>query len=176
MSNPVVIDDGGSTRIKHLKENTTMDGLMGQLVGGATVYEDVAAEPFQNPAGVFKCHLKVRYHQDDGDQQIRPPAPAGGATGRDLDLGDTVIIRSRNGQKATIKFDAATNRMRITLSANDALVDPIVEARQDGGIRRYIVSNAGRIDRVDLQPAVGALENIFDANADTTIYTMVHFR
>jgi hypothetical protein len=175
MSNPVVIDDGGSTRIKHLKQNTNMDGLMGVLAGGATVYRDVAAEPFQTNGGNFKCHLRVRYHQEDGDQQIKPQPVGGGNAGKDLDPTDTVFIRSRNGQLATITFNAA-NQLVVTLSASAAGIDPIVEARQDGGIRRYIVSNAGRIDRVDWQPAVGAPEKLFDANDDTTIYTMVHFR
>src|ERR1051325_2391960 len=113
---PVIFDDGGSTRIKQLKDNVKMDGLLGPGAFTATADGD-----FKNGA-VFKCHMKIRMHQDDGDQTVLPAAPPGGNAGIDPQAGDTVVITSQNGQVANITF--AGFQMTIDLRANVAGVDP----------------------------------------------------
>src|SRR4051794_40288036 len=103
---PVIFDDGGSTRIKQLRNDVNMDGLLGSP-SGCKAKADGA---FVNGAGNFKCHLKVRIHQDpDGDQDIFPPGANGNPAGLDLQADDQVIITSQNGQVATVSFDAAFN-------------------------------------------------------------------
>ena len=166
MASPVVIDDGGSTRIKQLKNNATMDGLMGQDVGGVDVFKDSASDPFVS-GGAFKCHVEVRYHDDnDAEHHLEPPG------GLDLLQADTVIIRSKKGQTATITFDAA-KKLVITLTAGGG-VDPIVDAKRDGKRRRYVVTNAGPIDNVKHDRG-GTVTTIFDATANPSMYTMVYF-
>jgi len=160
MSSPVIIDDGGSTRIKQLKDNANMDSLLDQLQG-------TASDPFENAAHAFACVMKVRIHDDQtANQQILPPG------GANLNAGDTVAIVSANGQVATLTFNGA-HRMVITLSGA-AGVPPAVEARQEGLRRCYHVANAGPIQTVTINPAPGVVP-VFDVAVHPSIYTMVHF-
>ncbi|HKA02315.1 MAG TPA: hypothetical protein VKE70_37645 [Candidatus Solibacter sp.] len=169
MADPVVFDDGGSTRIRQLN-SFTMDGLLGIVGGGGGVtFQDAAAASFVNGGGVFSCTLRVRHHDPDGFHHIQPGGP-----GLPLQRTDTVTITSQNGQVATLTFDAATFRMVITLSAGGG-VTPIVEARQNNNQRRYIVTNAGPIQSVVVTRA-GVPTQVFPpAGAQPSIYTMVHF-
>ena len=170
---PVIIDDGGSTRIKQLVDNEDMDNLLGKIVGGQTVYTDLADGTFTDNGGGFKCSLKVRFHDKQGVHNIRPNPPAQPA-GLNLLPNDSVQITSQNGQIVTLAFDP-TFRLVITLTASVAGIAPIVEAKQNGAQRRYIVANAGAIQKVDHTRA-GAVTNLYDATADPSIYTMIHLR
>jgi len=170
MASPVVIDDGGSTRIKQLKNNATMDGLMGQDVLGADVFKDNAADPFVDNTGAFRCHMEVRYH-DDNDAQHHL-VPVGGL---DLLISDVVTISSKNGQVAEITFTAAGLLTIELKNAGGAI--PIVDSKRDAKRRRYIVTNAGAILRVDVARLGGGIVNpIYNAAVNPSMYTMVFFR
>ena len=179
MASPVIFDDGGSTRIKQLQDDANMDGLLG-IPGpapGTTVFQALADGRFVDGAGNFKCLMKVRIHQLDGDQQIFPPPVGGGGSGVDLQQPDTIIIVSQNGQIATLTFDAVTFRMLIQLTSPPAvagILSPIVEAKQNKRQRRYVVTNAGAIQTVNLVRG-GVTTVIFDLAVNPSIYTMVHF-
>jgi hypothetical protein len=170
---PVIFDDGGSTRIKQLRDDVNMDGLLGLPAGAGVAFQAQADGPFTGAGGNFKCHMKVRFHQNDGDQTIKPPAVGPKPAGLDLNAGDQVIITSQNGQIATISFDAA-NLMNVVLTAGAPGITPLVEAKQNARQRRYIVVNAGAIQFVDHVRA-GVSTRIFDLGANASIYTMVHF-
>ena len=58
---PVIFDDGGSTRIKQIKDGVRMDGLL-------DVFKDQADGRFIDGAGNFQCTMNVRFHEIDGDQ------------------------------------------------------------------------------------------------------------
>ena len=168
MASPVVIDDGGSTRIRQLKDNVTMDGLMGKDVAGSDVFQDHADEAFVK-LGVFQCHMEVRYHDaDDAQHHILPVG------GKDLLANDTIVLKSRNGQIATITFDG-TFLLVITLTTTGSAAPPIVESKRDNKRRRYVVSNAGSIQTVDLTRA-GVVSNVYDAAVNPSMYTMVFFK
>jgi hypothetical protein len=162
---PVIIDDGGSTRIRQVKNDVTMDGLLGTTAGGATTYADKANDVFV-AGGLFRCTLTVRCHEKNGSHHVSVNQP--------LAAGDNVVVLSENGQKLTMNFDA-TSRLAITLTTTAAGVDPLVEAKQHKRQRRYDVVNAGPIAQVFLN---GAL--IFDAAVPPApatppiVYTMLH--
>jgi hypothetical protein len=170
MGSPVVIDDGGSTRIKQLKDHARMDDLMGTQVGGEDVFQGIAADPFADAAG-FKCLMKVRYHDyDDAEHHIVPTG------GLDLLRTDVITITSKNGQIATITFDA-TNRLIITLTSTPGKADPMVDTKKDGKLRRYVVINAGPIQTVEVARAAGGIVNpIYNAALNPSMYTMVFFK
>jgi hypothetical protein len=170
---PVIFDDGGSTRIKQLKDNVNMDGLLGTPVGANIVCQDKADGPFVDVHGNFKCHMTIRFHQGDGTQNVLPPGSGGVAAGMDLVVSDTVVITSQNGQVATVTFDA-TNLLTVQLSTPVPGVIPLVEAKQYLRQRRYVVVNAGPIQTVVFIRAL-VTTGIFDLNANPSIYTMVHF-
>lgn len=169
---PVIFDDGGSTRIKQLKDSVNMDGLLGTPVGQNIVCQDKADGPFVDVHGNFKCHMTIRFHQGDGNQNVLPPGGGGVAAGMDLLQNDSVVITSQNGQIATVTFDA-TNLLTIQLTTPDPDVVPLVEAKQYLKQRRYVVVNAGPIQTVAIVRAQ-VTTGIFDLNANPSIYTMVH--
>src|SRR3954453_2102789 len=133
-ASPVIFDDGGSTRIKQIKDNETMDHLLDDLKAQAD-------GSFKDGAGNFKCTMKVRYHENDGDQHT----PVGMTA---LARADEVKIVSENQQVVKVTFEDVTFKMNIELSSAVAGVAPIVEAKQTGKQRRYIVTNAGPIATV----------------------------
>jgi hypothetical protein len=163
---PLIIDDGGSTRIKQLKDDVNMD----KLLGLAGVFADKAAGEFEEPVGTFKCSVKVRYHETDGSHHILPPADAD----RVLQHDDKIEIVSQNGQVVTLSFDAG-NKMVVKLTSSAAGIDPIVEAKQNGRQRRYVVTNAGPVLTVTRR-RVGADLLIFNAAGTPSVYTMIHLR
>jgi hypothetical protein len=171
-NSPVIIDDGGSTRIKQLKDNVNMDGLLGTPSGGVFVFQAPADGPFVDGGGNFKCHMKVRFHQNDGNQTVLPPGGAGVPAGVDLQANDQVTITSQNGQVATITFDAG-NLMQIALTAGAPGITPLVEAKQNLLQRRYVVINAGAIQTVTYTRG-GVVNPVFDLTSNPSIYTMVH--
>src|SRR4051812_31238184 len=146
---PVIFDDGGSTRIKQLKDYYYMDGLLGTTGQDGTIFQAKAYGQFLTD-GEFTCHLKVRYHELNGDEQILPfDFAKDGTSGVDLQQADTVVIASQNGQIATLTFNGDA-KLNIVLTSAVAQVNPIVEAKQMQKQRRYVVTNAGAIKTVTL--------------------------
>ena len=162
---PVIIDDCGSTRIRQIKNDVNMDGLLGTFAGGVTTYADKAND-FFTAGGVFKCTLTVRCHEKTGSHHV--------SVNQALAAGDNVVVLSDYAQQLTLNFDASF-RLVITLAGTAPGVDPMVEAKQHKRQRRYGVVNAGSIAQVYLN---GAL--IFDASAPPapatgpSVSTMLH--
>ena len=61
MSKPVVVDDGGSVRIREMEDGVRMDGLLDPP--GAPV---VSNQNFTDLTGAFQCTLTVRYFDEEG--------------------------------------------------------------------------------------------------------------
>jgi hypothetical protein len=158
MADPVVIDDGGSTRIKQLTDNSDMDGLIG-------AHSDLANGRYESPPPVLpRCTLTVVHINSNAAAATVPAVP--------LNTGDIVEIVSQNGQMTTVVY-RVTRQLDITVSPAAGGAEPMVEARQSGSRRRYIVTNAGTIQTVT--HVRGAVVTPVFAAAATTVYTMVHF-
>jgi hypothetical protein len=150
---PLIIDDGGSTRIKQAKDDVEMDKLL------KAPHTDGADGTFINGTGSAKCRVKITTVRADGVPISSGPFDFGG--------GETAVIVSQLGQKVTVKLDT-TGSLQVTLGpAGGGGAQPIVEAKQSALRRRYIVANAGPIDTVTVR---GTL--VFTAAADS-IYNMV---
>ena len=160
MADAVIIDDGGSTRIKQLK------GL-----GGATGDMDQLMEPgnSDNARGSF-TDLRIQFLDKDGK-------PGAAITDTFSTTGlTTVTVHSENEQKLTAKV--AGGGLTLTLSAKSAGVEPLVHGKQNGNQRRYVVSNAGAILKVEIDKGGGA-STIYDTQAPpprpeaAAVYTMI---
>jgi hypothetical protein len=163
MGEAVIVDDGGSTRIKQLKDNVDMDDLM---VAPNTAQAD---GKFGNP-GTPSCNLIISHIESGPNTGANSPAVT-----KDppipMAAGDVVTITSGNGQTLTITLH---NSRALTLQLSAAGgATPIVEARQQDLRRRYIVSNAGPISTIT-HSGVGA-NPVYSAVAET-VYTCVQFK
>ena len=152
MADAVIVDDGGSTRIKQMRGNVA-DGKMDDLISERT---DQAKGTFQS--------LRVVFFDGDG--------VAHGPIDQDLEANDRFEIQSGNLQKIVGLLNGA-RKLSLSLESGCKDLDPIVDAKQAKLQRRYIVSNAGAILKVSINNA----EPIFDAEKNnehaTSVYTMV---
>jgi hypothetical protein len=164
MSKPVVVDDGGSLRIRQLEDQVGMPGLL-----PPPPLTDKAPQPFNGgPRGSFRCRLTVRYFVGDGSHHVLPDE-----NGKLLLLDDTVIIDADDGsgQMAIITFDKNTFRMIITLTGNGNPPDTSEETDVNGNLR-YIVSNADTVQSVTVRHSAGP-DDVYTPGG--SILTMVHF-
>ena len=159
MADAVIIDDGGSTRIKQLKSS------------GATGDMDQLMEPgnSDNARGSF-TDLRIQFLDQDG----KPGTPfthTFSTTGL-----TTVTISSENEQTLTAKV--AGGGLTLSLKANSPGVEPLVHGKQNGPQRRYVVSNAGAIQKVELKVGTAAATTIYNTQVATrpeskSVYTMI---
>ncbi len=160
MAQPVLFDDGGSTRIKQLKGTPTgatgkMDGLIEVVtVAGTAQSTDVAQGPFTK--------ISITCLDESGN-----PTPCLDAGGGTVPAGTFPIPMALNHSfqifsgKHRVQGKIVNNSGITGGSAADcqitvlgtAGIDPIVEARHSKQQRRYIISNAPAIDRVDVNVA-----------------------
>ena len=169
MADAVVIDDGGSTRIKQLKgagTNGKLDGLLDQA-------KDFAKGPF--------ARLRIACINELGES--RPPnlngAPAPAAnfpiemqedhTYKLFSGSQRVECRIVNRSAEPAESAGTIADCQITVSGING-IDPVIEARQNNGQRRYIVSNAPSINRIDVNAAGAAVTYTVP---DGTLYTVV---
>lgn len=161
MAKPVVIDDGGSTRIRQIKSNVKMDGLL------VSPFTDSPNELFVANAHGVLCYLTVRFFEALGAAHNLPADP-----GQPVSLGDTIAINGGNGQLVTVTFPVANpGKMVITLTAGAAT--SVTSKKDNSGIWRYIVTNADNIQSVQYN---GTLPLLFDVTQTPSIFTMVHFK
>jgi hypothetical protein len=148
----VIIDDGGSTRIKQLKGDEA-DGKM----------DDLISEKTDQAKGTFS-KLRVVFFDAAGGPH--------GPFDRTLGADDRIEIQSGNLQKVICLLNGA-KKLSLSLESADADLESLVDAKQSKQQRRYIVSNAGRILKVQVNsdPAVFDFESI--AEHKTSVYTMV---
>jgi hypothetical protein len=158
MAEPIIIDDGGSTRIKQLTTTANMDRLLKDK-------GDQADGNFES-GGVAACALTIIEIKRDGTtSKVGPLA---------LAKEDMVEIFSENDQKVTVTL-GKNKKVSIDLATSKVGgPDPIVEARQHHYQRRYIVSNAGPILQVVHTPDTGPATTVFTQSANT-VHTLVHF-
>ena len=134
MADPVVVDDGGSTRIKRLTAG------LGVIDNDGLVDVDPTLNPPQSNATVTGpfTHIRVVTIDKTGTASLGPDDA--------LQPNDKFTITSANDQKTVNSVDA-TGKLTISLQATGTAA-PLVEARQLGQKRRYVVANAGPIKHV----------------------------
>jgi hypothetical protein len=137
MADPVIIDDGGSTRIKRVLPGNgvgEMDSLLN--VKGLTPSPrrgsiETVKEPFTSV--LIVCQDKT-----------------GSPFTLTFALSSDVEISSALQQNVLAKI----NGVNLDLTVFSDTSEPIVEAKQHGGKRRYIVSNSGPIETVKVNGAL----------------------
>jgi hypothetical protein len=130
MADAVVIDDGGSTRIKRILPGSgvgEMDSLLN--VKGITTTRRGSTHSVNDS---FTTVMIVC--QDKAGQPFTVSVPLNG----------DVEISSALGQKVL----ATPNGAKLDLTVFSDTSEPIVEAKQHAGKRRYVVSNSGPIETV----------------------------
>jgi hypothetical protein len=134
MGSPVIVDDGGSTRIKRMSP-----GIIGEMDKLLDVTRQ--AHPVVRPGSPWSeeevvdnfSQVRIVYQERDGaSHEILIPAF------------QKVQISSHFDQNVIL--EKAGNRLKITLFSD--VVEPMVESRQHDRKRRYIVSNSGAIEAV----------------------------
>ena len=167
MSEPVLFDDGGSTRIKQLK-GPTASGKLDDLLDKQ---KDFAPGPF--------AQLTISCLDVAG---VSAPPQLGGAA---PPLGTFPIAMGNNH---TFKIFSGDHRVegrivnraaavppggvadcQVTVSGVNN-IDPVIEARHGRGQRRYIVSNAPSIEKIDVNAAGPAITFTVPLG---TVYTVV---
>lgn len=185
MGDPVIIDDGGSTRIKQMKllaASGKMDDLLEvDETASSPNSKDFALGPFSQIT-----ILCISVNGVAGP----PDSAAGDTVPIALNLDEGFEIVSENNQRVIGKIidRASMPGAPPGSTARDCLITvkgvsgskPIIEARHGGKQRRYIVSNAGPIIKV-----VVSKKNVVDKtftvpqptapsiNPPPTAYTMV---
>jgi hypothetical protein len=187
---PIVIDDGGSTRIKKLR-NREVGSSVGAMNDLLTVIASVGP-PAGNKAGSHDTaeardssygeRIEVTYIDSDGK--------AHSAAGFPLAFRDFTVDC---GQHFHVDGDLIRNPgsgfddLRITVSGDGPGGPPIVDAKQHDRQRRYIVTNTASITKVTVRPAGGGQPVDFDAsvpipdpnnpgNMLSVLYTCVYVR
>jgi hypothetical protein len=156
MAEPVIFDDGGSTRIKQIK-GTTANGKLDELLDKM---QDTAKGPF----------TQITISCIDTNGKSGPPT---GATATTFPIAmvnnDTFKIHSGD-HRVEGKITGGAN-CQITVSGVNN-TEPVIEARHSKAKdqRRYVVSNAPSIDKVDVN-ATGPVQS-FTVPAGT-VYTIV---
>jgi hypothetical protein len=164
MANPIIIDDGGSVRIRQSSGgnfDTVLDGSV----------------PITDPAGDAFNLLRVENHGSDGRNHVWPPVGTGGLSPGEtaLRVGDTVTITTYSGHivtmvVATVILPADT--VNLDLSSGTA---GIVTARSEATThkRSYDIANADRIQSVTYTRSGGAPRPVFtDDPASPSAFTL----
>jgi hypothetical protein len=94
-----------------------------------------------------------------------------------LNPNDVIVIHSGNLQQAKLDLTGSSN-LFITLSSPVAGLEPLVHAKQNGDQRRYVVSNAGAITKVEHTrgTTTTVLFDITTAPHNKSVYTTVLLR
>src|SRR5260370_33848182 len=131
MSNPVIVDCGGSTRIKRLEHNGI--GAMNSLLD-----VDPALNPPSSTQVLNRTFVQVAVASID----------TGGIPTQQLNTGlagnDNFTITSENGQQVQLQINPAQTSLTITVLAQPGNA-PLMEAKHFNRRRRYVAINAGAI-------------------------------
>ena len=167
-ADPIVIDDGGSTRIKRLKNANSL-GEMDNLL---TVLDDVGdPKPGQPGSHDVTAARGTKY----GEKVVVTFIDSAGQATTPLSVEDfsSVTVESDKYQVIAIPVTntgGAAQGLQITVTGPNA---PIVEAKQYNRQRRYIVTNTAAITKVTVKR--GAESQDFDvaAQGSRVLYTCV---
>jgi hypothetical protein len=136
MAEAIIVDDGGSTRIKRV--------MHGQAVGAMDSLLDVDDLPDGTRGSGHTVNdsytklLIVIQDKDGKPFEINVPSFT------------TVTISS--GLSQEIRLDKSSSAVKITVFSSTS--DPIVESKQHNKKRRYVVSNSGPIEKIVVGTAV----------------------
>lgn len=158
MADAVIIDDGGSTRIKQLPGTASgkMDDLLDKKKG--------------HPDGDFS-KIRVVALGSDGLPLFTRDQP--------MKKSDAFKIISLNKQNVEGEMENNGKTIHLSLTSDSPGVEPLVESKQHQQQRRYIVANAGPIQKVEYTeavPSVPPVTSLFDitqAPDKGSVYTMV---
>jgi len=159
MADAVIIDDGGSTRIKQL-QSATSSGKM----------DDFLDKKKGHPDGDFS-NIRVVALKADGTTLLTRNQP--------LLKSDAFKIVSLNKQNVEGEMENNGKTIHLSLTSGAAGIEPLVESKQHQLQRRYIVSNAGPIQKVEFtenvpsSPPVTSLFDITKSPDKDSVYTMV---
>jgi hypothetical protein len=131
MAEPVVIDDGGSTRIKRVLPGNGV-GEMDLLLNVKDLTPSPRRGSTDSVNDTFSQVLIVC--QDKTGKPFSLTVALSGDVDIASSLGQNVLAKMNGGSLALTIFSDKS--------------DPIVEAKQHGGKRRYVVSNSGPIQTV----------------------------
>jgi len=161
---PVIFDDGGSTRIKKRMRNA--GGVMDSLL---TVQDNVPAEGRSGSqhevqaSGSSYASLTITSVTVDQQGAVQSSTTAAMLFQRNFEISSGVQRIS-----GVLVPDAATGFNNVELTVHGPVANPpMVEAKQTGRQRRYVVVNAPPIDRVKID---GNLVYTADGNV---VYTTV---
>ena len=159
---PVVIDDGGSTRIKKLRNpesgnslgemDTLMDVKHDRPEPGKSTSENTTN--FRNRG--YGERVTVSFVNSSGVAATAPGFPVDNFKFVKIVSGDETIQHTIVGEAQT------DGKLHIAITGH-RLNPPIVDARQHELQRRYIVTNAASIISVEVTPASGPVV-VFDAS------------
>jgi len=163
MADAVIIDDGGSTRIKQLKG--TASGKM----------DDFLDKKRGHPDGDFS-NIRVVALKADGTTLLTRNEP--------MNKSDSFTIESVNAQLVLCEMENNGKTIHLSLDTLPAVkalgVEPMVEGKDHGAQRRYIVSNSGPIKKIEFtDDSAGTTKTLFDITAPPpapdkdSVYTMV---
>jgi hypothetical protein len=136
MADTVIIDDGGSTRIKKVT-TTTAVGAMDSLLDvddrgdGTRGSDHTITDSYSHLRIVIQDKLGKPFQITDASFT-------------------SVAISSGLAQEITVDKDTAS----LALSVFSATTDPIVESKQHKKKRRYVVSNSGPIEKILVDGAI----------------------
>jgi hypothetical protein len=155
MADPFTVDCGGSTRVKLFSNNSKLDTLLDD--DGTGVHSADLRDRYTSMKIVFMDKL--------GETKTLGPFALG-----NLD----VVIDSEGNQKARVANAAGMNsRLELSGTGGD---EPIIEGKQAKGQgRRYVVSNAGAIQKVKFgnNPAYDRATAVTDVNRLPSVYATV---
>jgi len=144
MGAPVMVDDGGSIRIKLALLDPDSAGVMDSLFDVQS-YESVHERNSDDP------YTKALVFYLDEDGNLSPGTPVASQFKRVLIHGDVNI-------NVEVERKAAGKKLKIRVFGNG--VDPQIESRQHNNKRSYSVTNAGRIMQVDIEDDSGDTNSI----------------
>jgi len=167
---PVIIDDGGSTRIRYLPEkgNGAMDSLLdvGRLPEGSPA---PGMQGSQHTIAAAFANLTIVYINPD---TAKPgEIPVAGGQYPPLAPGDKIVIVSGD---LTFQVDIKVDSTVLTSFGSERSGLPLVTAKQQNQKRRYLIDAASTIDSVTFTPRGGSPITPFDATKMPSSYTQVH--
>ncbi len=167
MGSGLVIDDGGSTRVKWMKQGAKLQ-IVGEMEGLMNV---------QRPKGKGLAKGKSTHDiLDSAYNQVQVVHIYKGMSPNEITRSNFKCVRISSHLGQSVEIQKTGTGLNVSLSGD--LVEPVVEARQHDRKRRYIVSNSGQIEKIEVIDATGYAETVFDITTipsikDQPIYTSV---
>ena len=182
VSDPVIIDDGGSTRIRYLL--ATGVGAMDSLLDVGPLPEGSPAPGISGSQHTFTkvehtlfTDLKIVFISPDTATPKAIQVAGGGIGGQPpLAPGDKIVIVSG---KLTVQVDidspSGSGNSVLTSFGSQTSGQPLVGAKQQNKRRHYLVAAAPPVDAVTVT-LKGKISMPFDASKTPSSYTQIHIR